>query len=61
MSKGINIFLLIGQSNMAGRGRVKDVPKLSTRKVLRFVRDAGSLRRNLCTRTSRTSPESAWG
>ncbi len=36
MSKGINIFLLIGQSNMAGRGRVKDVPKLEHPQVFMF-------------------------
>ncbi len=36
MSKDLAIFLLIGQSNMAGRGRLKDVQKLEHPHVFMF-------------------------
>lgn len=36
MNNRLNIFLLIGQSNMAGRGRIREVPVLSHPQVFMF-------------------------
>lgn len=39
MTNKLNIFLLIGQSNMAGRGRLDEVPELAHPQVFMFRED----------------------
>jgi hypothetical protein len=36
MNSNLNVFLLVGQSNMAGRGRLDDVPSLQHAEVSMF-------------------------